>query len=244
MSSRIIHMSDIHISSPNFVPKWANRSIKKINSLNPDVLVISGDLTMDGYVHEFEQVGEFLRKFKVKNTLIVPGNRDARNEGYKIFEEVFETRYPFLETDELVLLGVDSSEPDIDEGHIGRFFYKRIEDELGNRDKNTFLVMHHHLIPIPGTGREMHTATDAGDVLELITRIKVNFVLSGHKHRPWFWKLENTHFVTAGTATTKRLKGKTYPSFNIIDIDGKKANLLRYNVEDDVFQESYELRFY
>ena len=243
MSSRIIHLSDIHISSPNFMPKWANRTVKKVNALKPDVLVITGDLTMGGYVHEYEQIGEFLRKFKVDNTMIVPGNHDARNEGYKIFEEIFETRYPMVETDELVLLGVDSSEPDIDDGHVGRFYYQRIEDELGNRDKVTFLVMHHHVIPIPGTGREMHTVSDAGDVLELITEAKVNFVLSGHKHRPWIWKLENTHFITAGTATTKRLKGKTYPSFNIINIDGKKANLLRYNVEDEVVQQSLVMRF-
>jgi 3',5'-cyclic AMP phosphodiesterase CpdA len=243
MTSKIIHISDIHISSPNFEPKWANRTIKKINSLKPDALVITGDLTMDGYVHEYEMVGDFLGKFNVENTLIVPGNHDARNEGYKIFEEIFDTRYPYLEIEELVLLGVDSSEPDVDDGHVGRFYYQRIEDELSNRDKITFLVMHHHLLPIPGTGRETHIVNDAGDVLELITRENVNFVLSGHKHRPWIWKLEKTHFITAGTATTKRLKGKAYPSFNIINVDEKKVNLLRYNVEDQVVQESLDMRF-
>ena len=86
---KIIHISDLHISSPNFEPIWGNRVIKQVNAMNPDILAISGDLIMDGYVHEYEMVGEYLKKLKVQNIIVVPGNHDARNEGYKIFEEVF-----------------------------------------------------------------------------------------------------------------------------------------------------------
>jgi 3',5'-cyclic AMP phosphodiesterase CpdA len=240
---KIIHISDLHIPSPNFEPVWGNRVIKQINSINPDILVISGDLTMSGYVHEYEMVGEYLKKLKVQNIIVVPGNHDARNEGYKIFEEVFDTRYPMFENEEVVIVGVDSSEPDIDDGRVGREHYHLITEELSMREKITIFLLHHHLIPIPGTGRERDIASDAGDVLELITESKVNFVLSGHKHRPWIWKLEKTHFITAGTATTRRLKGKTYPSFNIIKIEGKKANLLRFNVEDEVVQETLDMYF-
>jgi 3',5'-cyclic AMP phosphodiesterase CpdA len=225
------------------MPKWANRTVKKINALQPDVLIITGDLTIDGYVHEYEQVGDFLRKFKVDNTLIVPGNHDARNEGYKIFEEIFETRYPYFENDEIVIAGVDSSVPDLDDGRVGRENYSIITDELSNRDKISFLVLHHHLIPIPSTGREKHTTTDSGDVLELITKGKVNFVLSGHKHRPWHWKLENTYFITAGTATTRRLKGKSYPSFNILDIQDNMGTLSDFNVEDEEINEILNIRY-
>jgi 3',5'-cyclic AMP phosphodiesterase CpdA len=235
-------MTDLHISSPDYIPEWGERAIKNINSMKPDILVITGDLTMDGYVHEFEFAGEYIKKFKVEKIIIVPGNHDARNEGYKIFEEIFETRYPIFENDEVVIVGVDSTEPDIDDGHVGRDHYYLIRDELSLRDKTTFFVLHHHLIPIPGTGRERHIASDAGDVLQVLTESKVNFVLSGHKHKPWIWKLDETYFITTGTATTRRLMGKSYPSFNILNLEDKKATLMEFNVEDEVLNELKKIR--
>ena len=54
---RLIHISDLHVSSPNYMPEWGARVIKHVNSMKPDILVITGDLTMDGYMHEYELVG-------------------------------------------------------------------------------------------------------------------------------------------------------------------------------------------
>ena len=97
--------------------------------------------------------------------------------------------------------------------------------------------MHHHLIPIPGTGRERNIPVDAGDVLQLCNELRVNFVLSGHKHLSWIWKLEETYFITAGTATSRRLKSRSYPSFNIIEIEDKKCVIKEVNATNKRFKE-------
>lgn len=89
---------------------------------------------------------------------------DARNEGYKVFEDIFGTRFPSYEDDMVAICGIDSSEPDIDDGHVGRENYPYIREKLSADDKDKvrilvlhhLLVLHHHLIPIPGTGREQH----------------------------------------------------------------------------------------
>ena len=78
--------------------------------------------------------------------------------------------------------------------------------------------MHHHLIPVPNTGRERNILVDAGDFLEVIKKTGVNLVLSGHRHVNWLWNLDGILFLTAGTATTRRLKGPDEPSFNVIEI--------------------------
>jgi len=217
---RIAHVSDLHITGSNFVGKWGENLIKILNEIMPDVVIITGDLTDDGYEYEYEIVKEYLERIKSKK-IVVPGNHDARNKGYEIFEEIFETRYPFYEDDKVAILGIDSSEPDIDDGHIGRENYPLIEEKLGGKEKIKILALHHHLIPIPGTGRERNIPIDAGDALHLCKKLKLDFILSGHKHLPWIWELEGSYYITAGTATSRRLKGKSYPSFNILEINEK-----------------------
>ncbi|MDL1971276.1 MAG: metallophosphoesterase [Candidatus Desulfofervidaceae bacterium] len=214
---KIAHISDLHVSGYNFVKEWGENLIDLLHEAKPDVLVVTGDITDDGYIYEYELAKQYLERIKVKTKIIVPGNHDARNEGYKIFEEIFGTRYPFYEDEHVVSLGIDSTEPDIDDGHIGRENYPLIREKLSNH-KQKVLLLHHHLIPIPGTGRERNIPVDAGDVLKLCIEANINYVLSGHKHFPWIWRLENTYFITAGTATSHRLKGFSYPSFNLLHL--------------------------
>jgi 3',5'-cyclic AMP phosphodiesterase CpdA len=239
---RLVHISDLHVAGQYFVPEWAEKLIEIVNRMKPEVLVVTGDITDNGYQHEYERAVECLSGFKAKNRLIVPGNHDARNEGDVLFEDYFGSRFPFYENDDVVVLGIDSSQPDLDDGHVGREHYYYIEScaarkDRGHRRRLTFLAMHHHLIPIPGTGRERNIALDAGDVLKTIVESQIQFVLSGHKHIPWIWKLESSYFITAGTATTRRLKGRTFPSFNVLDIDDEKVLARKVNVTDGTMRE-------
>jgi len=233
MRIRIAQISDTHINGIEFVPQWAENVVRLLNEINPDILIVTGDLTNNGYLFEYEAVQKFLGKIKVENKIVVPGNHDARNEGYKLFEEFFTTRFPKYEDDFIVILGLDSSEPDLDDGHIGRENYELIRDTFsGEEDKVKIMALHHHLLPVPGTGRERNIPVDAGDVLKMCCDLKVNIVLSGHKHKPWIWRLENIYFITAGTATTKRLKARSYPSFNLLIIDEKGLKVEEINVID------------
>ena len=152
---KIAHISDLHVTSPYFVEEWGDIVIEKVNSLSPELLMVTGDLTQDGYLHEFEIAKRYVDRFDVGERIIVLGNHDARNLGFEIFEEIFGTRYPFFETEEVAIFGVDSTVPDIDDGHVGREYYDIIADRLHDRDKVRALALHHHLIPIPGTGREL-----------------------------------------------------------------------------------------
>ncbi len=238
---RIAHISDLHITGSNFVKEWGENLIKILNDMKPDIVVITGDLTDDGYIHEYETVEKYINRINARK-IILPGNHDARNKGYEIFEEIFGTRYPFFENDEICILGIDSSEPDIDDGHIGRENYPLIKEKFKNNNKIKILALHHHLIPIPGTGRERNIPIDAGDVLNLCIELKINFVLSGHKHLPWIWKLENTFFITAGTACSRRLKGKSYPSFNLVEIRDDIIKINEINVKNGNIEKLMENR--
>lgn len=223
-SVTIAHVSDLHVESEYYSSDLAYNVQERLSELEPDVLVITGDLTDNGYPREYTGAKDLTDRFKARRKLVVPGNHDARNMGYTVFEDVFGTRFPSVDVGWLKIQGIDSSEPDIDDGHIGRLAYTLVERSLGGREIKV-VALHHHLIPVPGTGRERNIPVDAGDFLELIAKLGVNAVLSGHKHVPWMWSLNDMLLLNAGTATTLRVKAYIPPSFNILSIfrDGETS---------------------
>jgi 3',5'-cyclic AMP phosphodiesterase CpdA len=126
------------------------------------------------------------------------------------------------------VVAVDSTEPDLDHGQIGRGRYGWIEEQFAAEpaDLRVF-VLHHHLLPIPGTGRERNVVYDAGDAIECLQRAGVHLVLSGHKHVPYAWKLENLFVVNTGTVSTLRLRGHTRPCYNVVEVEGTHASVWR-----------------
>jgi 3',5'-cyclic-AMP phosphodiesterase len=68
---------------------------------------------------------------------------------------------------------------------------------------------------------------DAGDTLECLQRAGVHLVLSGHKHVPYAWRLENVFVVNAGTVSTTRLRGKTKPCYNLIEASPERVTISR-----------------
>ncbi len=169
----ICQISDIHCGSPYFIPDLLERSILEINDMDPTAVVVSGDLTNAGYRQEFEQAAEYIRRFRCENVMVIPGNHDSRNVGYIHFERLFGERYSSIDFEDAVMVGVDSSEPDLNDGRVGREHYGFIHETFAKaEDKLKIFVIHHHLIPIPGTGRERNIIYDAGDMLELLARYR------------------------------------------------------------------------
>ena len=224
----IAQLSDLHCGSPHFQPNLLDRAIAEVNELAPDVVVVSGDLTSDGFYPEYLEAHSYLALIECERMIVIPGNHDSRNVGYVHFEELFGERRSELHTDGVSIVAVDSTEPDLDHGTIGRGRYEWIEERFASHDAYLrIFVLHHHLLPIPGTGRERNVVYDAGDTLECLQRARVNLVLSGHKHVPYAWRLENLFVVNAGTVSTSRLRGKTKPCYNVIEAGPERVSVHR-----------------
>jgi 3',5'-cyclic AMP phosphodiesterase CpdA len=225
--TRIAHLSDLHCGSPHFQADLLERAIEEINELHPDVAVISGDLTTDGYEREYRMASEFVDRIECTDLIVVPGNHDSRNVGYVHFEEMFGPRNSVLRVGGVTVVAVDSTEPDLDHGQIGRGRYRWIEEQFAEPADLKIFVLHHHLLPVPGTGRERNIVYDAGDAIECLQRSGVNLVLAGHKHVPYAWRLENLFVVNAGTVSSLRLRGNTRPCYNVIEVDDKHVSVWR-----------------
>jgi Icc protein len=159
----------------------------------------------------------------------VPGNHDARNVGYLRFEDTFGARDArlrlSLDGHDIALVAVDSSKPDIDEGEIGREHYGWIQEGFVEPSDLRVFVCHHHLLPIPGTGRERNQVLDAGDVLALLRQAEVDVVLSGHRHVPYVWPVAGMLLVHSGTVSTLRTRGFPDPAYNLIRVEGARISV-------------------
>jgi len=221
----IVQLSDIHVGS-QFQESVFAKVVEEVNELNPDCLVITGDLTNEGLIKEYEKCKELVSKLKCKKIISISGNHDYRNSGYLAFKKFF----PFETINELakdvVLVTVGTARPDRNEGEVGYRQNLWIERTMRKyQDKVKILALHHHLVGIPDTGSDRVTIIDAGDVLRTILATKVDLVLCGHKHRPWIWNFKGLSIVNAGTTSSDRSRGLFENCYNIVSIDDKKIQV-------------------
>jgi Icc protein len=225
----IAQLSDVHVGGSRYRRELLHAAIAEINAAAPDLVVVAGDVTDEGYPDQYPEAREELAALECGRVVLVPGNHDARNVGYIRFEEEFGSRDSRLRFAagglELALVAVDSSKPDIDEGEIGREHYGWIEEGFaGDADLRVF-VCHHHLMPVPATGRERNQVLDAGDVLSLLRQLGVDLVLSGHRHVPYVWPVGGMFLVHSGTVSTLRVRGFPHPAYNLIRVGGGRISV-------------------
>lgn len=233
MEKKIAQISDIHFGEKTFSHELKNNLLSQLEEENPDLIIVAGDLTTEGYLHEYEDAAEFVEQLRtITNTYTIPGNHDARNVGLIHFENLIGHR-KFVHLDKaggFAVLGLDSAEPDINDGQIGmdQLDWLRTELEKIPNDICKIVTFHHHLLPIPQTGRERNILLDSGDLMRTFVECGVDFVLNGHKHVPNAWMIEKMVTLNSGTATTRKLRGNTFSSHNeiIIRDDDIQVNLI------------------
>ena len=175
LTTTIAHLSDLHCGDPHFVPDLMERAIAEINELKPDIVVCSGDLTTFGFKEEFVQAKHYLDRDRVRRA-----RRRARQP------RLAQRRLRALRAaDRRAQLGCPQGRaspssrstrpsPTSTTGRSGA------AGTAGSRSSSppspselSVFVLHHHLLPIPGTGRERNVVYDAGDAIECLQRAGV-----------------------------------------------------------------------
>lgn len=220
----LVQLSDIHVG-PQFKKEIFDEAVHEVNDLNPDAVVITGDLTENGMLNEFERFNQQIKKIKIRNVIILSGNHDYRNTGYLLFKKFFSSE-TVNEFDDAVIITLGTARPDRDEGEVGyrqNLWLARTLSKYTHKTK--IIAMHHHMISVPDTGSDRIIVLDAGDVLQSALAAKVSLVLCGHKHRPWIWNLGPLTIAYAGTTSSERMRGFFENTYNIITLDKGKISV-------------------
>jgi len=225
---RICHISDTHIgSSSHFNVEIFNAFMDDIRQDDFDILLHSGDLTQSGSAEQYEKGKHFLKELKIPY-VIIPGNHDARSGGLHLYKQHIGNPNGTKVLDEAVIIYVDSSIPDSNNGRVGQQKFQLIKKSLEKytQKKIKIVVIHHHVMPIPMAGRERNILANAGDLLDLFLKYDVDLVVSGHRHYPNVYHVENTVFINAGTFSCTKTRYGDENSYNIIEISKNKQKVI------------------
>ncbi len=231
---KIAHISDIHVHfGGDFNETMFEKGVRLVNKCEPDVIMITGDITTMGLLKEYECAQEKLKGF-TSEYLVIPGNHDERNLGYVLFPEFF-GRTSFIKEygEKVTIIGLATSEPDKDEGRLGRHRHTFIEEGVACKSNVTVIGFHHHVIPVPKSGREHNIIEDAGETLDILLRHEVPLVLMGHRHVQYGVKIHQTLLVNAGTFSSTRTRGHFGNTFNLIDVDGTQIMVSVVDIEKE-----------
>ena len=192
------------------MPSLMDRAIGEINDLGPDLVICTGDLTTFGFKQEFAQAKSYLDRLECE-----VARRRARKP--RLAERRVRPLRAALRRPQL---GAARRRRHRRRGRLDRAGPRSRPDrarplQAGSRSSSArsrrdlrIFVLHHHLLPVPGTGRERNVVYDAGDAIECLQRAGVDLVLSGHKHVPYAWRLEDLFIVNTGTVSSLRLRGQ------------------------------------
>jgi len=222
----IAHISDLHCGR-EFQPSIFGQAAQEINSLDPDVVVATGDLTDSGLLSQYREAKKRLDSLNCRNLVVTSGNHDYRSTGYLLFKQAFRFRRT-VTIDDTVMIVVGTARPERDEGEIGHRQVVWLQQTLKKyRQKLRVVIMHHHLVQVPDTGPDTIPIIDSGDALRALIRSKANLILGGHRHRPWMWNVQNLPILHAGSVSSERLRGFFHNSYNIVEVgkDELKARL-------------------
>ncbi|MCJ7469272.1 metallophosphoesterase family protein, partial [Candidatus Bathyarchaeota archaeon] len=74
----IAQISDIHFG-PMLNRESFKIAVKEINEMNPDAVLVTGDLAENGNISEFRAASNALKKLKTRKIVYVSGNHDYRS---------------------------------------------------------------------------------------------------------------------------------------------------------------------
>lgn len=252
----ILHVSDLHFG-PHFVPRAADALLRGAADLEPDIVVISGDLTQRAKRHQFEEARAYMAKLPRVPTVVVPGNHDV--PVYRVVERIFRPHALYKEYitaqldavlyhDLAVIVALDSTSPlrAITNGRIRQEqldFCARAFDRAPPGAARV-VVTHHHFAPAPDYVRSP-TMPGSRRALDRFKDLKVDLILGGHLHRAYIGSSLDLYpgrdrdqgiiIVQSGTTTSRRGRAREREknTFNLIRIGDQVIRVTHYMYFDE-----------
>ncbi|NTX49637.1 phosphodiesterase [Burkholderia cepacia] len=214
----IAQLSDIHVRPHGVLYQDAVDSnvmfSAAVDSLNrirpePDLIVISGDLTDEGTEDEYQKLRELLVELR-RPFVVLPGNHDDRGNLRAAFSDHAwlpnEGALSFaLDVGELRLVALDTSVPGLHHGELDAETLAWLDSELTeHRSRTVVIVMHHPPFMTGIPYLDVYGLRNADAFARVLARhSNVDRILAGHVHRSMQTRLGSVPVLTCPSTTTQ-----------------------------------------
>jgi 3',5'-cyclic AMP phosphodiesterase CpdA len=227
-STRIVHLTDVHFGATD--PAVVSGLVDDLRNDPPDLVVISGDLTMGARRSEFRAARHFMESLRAP-CLAVPGNHDITP--YHLVErfllpyarwreEISPQTEPSWQDGRVAVLGLNTARrmaPHLDwsRGRVTGFRLRALVSRLEAVPPGLVrIVVAHHPLLAPEGEVSRQIAGNATRALAAMAAQDVRLVLAGHLHRSYArlsapGALPSGRaplILQGGSATSNRLRGE------------------------------------
>lgn len=251
MTSRIAHISDLHFPARNEGQVIALSA--SIAAVNPDLIVVTGDLTRAGTHDEFQQAKEFLKCLKVP-ALVVPGNHDIPVPGlwarlrnpFARFNHYFGGSTDYLETPDFLVVGLNTAvgwQTGWD-WSLGYVIPNRVDEASrilqAHRHGRLGLVACHHPLHVHPLDPVRSRTFGSDHAFDQLSASGMNILLHGHLHRSDRRQFRGTseqkvYEICANTALSNRERGGP-AGYNVIDAHERWWRLTKVSWHNGQYQ--------
>jgi predicted MPP superfamily phosphohydrolase len=225
----LAHLSDLHFGAVD--PAALEPLRRRLVELDPDLVVVSGDLTQRARVGQFREARAYLDTLP-RPQFVVPGNHDiplynvfgrflGPLAGYRRF--VADEVEPSFVDDEIAVLGINTARAfAFKGGRVSGAQLARVEDKLCRlrRDVVKILVTHHPFM-----------------ALQRLADCGLDVLLAGHLHAAQRILDKSALLIQAGTATSRRTRAQPN-SFNLLRVTRGRIEVEQFSLRGAGFVRS------
>ena len=239
----------LQISDPHFgteQPLVVEALLRLANTLQPDLVVMSGDITQRARRAQFSAARAFVGTFGATPFVVVPGNHDiplynlfARvAHPYANYRRVFgDDLEPVFESAELLVIGVNTTRAyRRKDGEVSVQQVERVARRLDHATARQLRVVVTHQPVVAARANDIRNLLHGREhAIERWSQAGVDLILGGHIHLPYVTPLHVAYkglplqmwAVQAGTSLSSRVRGTVPNSVNVIDYDASNTDARR-----------------
>ena len=228
MSFNILQLSDLHLSASPHKIFWQQNAYARLSNiinyikqqkLQPDVLLLTGDLSHDRSCKSYQILADFITSLNI-DTYFIAGNHDAKKAMQKTLIAPIFSKDQIIKCPGWLITFLDTTNIFNNFGFAFGCLNSQklhcLETLIANsHEPNIMIVMHHHPIAVHSPVIDRFILKNNQQFLRILQKYQKNFVIVfGHVHQVFEQQIDNILYLGCPSTAAQLLPGADRLAFD------------------------------